>query len=66
MAQVLKVGKHELEVLLDRNVQGAELEEWRPLQGAYTRSASGQSTWLFWVIGIVGIVGVVAFMVVRK
>lgn len=63
MTQVLKVGKHELEVLLDRNAQGAELEEWRPLQSTSYRAGSGNSTWVLWVIGIVAIV---AFLVLRK
>lgn len=59
LAQILKVGKHELEVLIDRNTSGASLEDWKPP----TVQAPQSMTWLWWLIGIGA---VVAFFALRK
>lgn len=41
MAQTLKVGKHELELLIDRGFEGAALEEWKPNSTPSRPSTSG-------------------------
>lgn len=57
LAQILKVGKHELEVLIDRTVSGATLEEWRP---SITQS-SPSFAWLWWLLGIGALIAFFAF-----
>ena len=61
LAQVLKVGKHELEILVDKGSPGVKLEEpiiaFRPAAA----SSSGSYAWLWWLIGI----AIVLFMLAR-
>jgi hypothetical protein len=59
LARILKVGKHELEILIDRGASGAQLEEWRPQSSMGAASLS----WLWWLLGIIG---VILFFVLRK
>jgi hypothetical protein len=58
VAHTLTVGKHELEVLVDRNASGVGLEDWTPAGGA-----QANMTWLWWVLGIAA---VILFFVLRK
>lgn len=51
IAQVLKIGKHELEVSLERNFSGVALVE--PSYRTTSNSASnGDYRWLWWIAGI--------------
>jgi hypothetical protein len=53
LAQVLTVGKHELELLLDRHASGARLEAWSPPTIAKISPSNARSlAWLWWIIGI--------------
>ena len=57
MAQILKVGKHELELLLERGGSGVRLEEPAPLDTtSQVRSATSEVGfdlgWLWWIAGI--------------
>lgn len=45
MSQTLKIGKHELELLVDRKATGIRLEKWSPLV-----NASGGGAWGFWIV----------------
>jgi hypothetical protein len=59
LARTLTVGRHELEILVDRSASAAHLEEWRP-QGA---SSKLSLAWLWWLIGIAA---VIAFFALGK
>jgi hypothetical protein len=59
LARTLTIGKHDLEILVDRSASGAHLEDWRP-HGASPKSSLA---WLWWLLGIVA---VVAFFALRK
>lgn len=61
LAQVLKVGKHELEILIDKNSSGVKLEEPSIAARAATASSSGSYAWVWWLIGI----AVVIFLLAR-
>lgn len=61
LARILRVGKHELEVLVDPAASGVQLEEWRLL--SQSSIGGGNLTWLWWLIGIIG---VILFFVLRK
>jgi hypothetical protein len=52
LAQTLKVGKHELEILPDRNFSGVALEEWSRPSRLVSSSGSGCliPVWLWWVV----------------
>lgn len=55
LAQVLKVGKHELELLVDKTASGVRLETWTPREIMGRKSVSGGEpswAWLWWLIGI--------------
>ena len=52
MAQILKVGKHELELLLDKEAEGVSLEAYVPVDTA--RPSGGVPSWVWWVVGIGG------------
>ena len=55
MAQTLKIGKHELELLIDPKAQGVALEEYKFER---TRSASyfwDDWSWVFWLMVIAGL-----------
>ena len=65
MAHILKVGKHEIELLLDKDASGVRLEDPAPV----ITTARAQSTpsedgfdlgWLWWIVGI----GVVLFFLI--
>ena len=57
MAQILRVGKHELELLIDKNALGVAFEETRPTSTVPSSSAKGEDwTWLWWVLGILAAV----------
>ena len=55
MAQTLKVGKHELELLIDRDFEGVALEEWKPASTPARPSTSGNG-WVFWLIVVAAII----------
>jgi len=55
MAQTLKVGKHELELLIDRDFEGVALEEWKPDSTPARPSTSGNG-WVFWLIVVAAII----------
>jgi hypothetical protein len=59
-AHTLTVGKHELEVLIDRKASGASLEEWSSSSGSARQS---NMAWLWLVLGIAAIV---LFFALRK
>lgn len=60
LAQILKIGKHEVEILVDRGATAVSLEEMSTFQRP---SVSGTDwTWLWWVIGI----GVLFFLLAHK
>lgn len=61
LAQVLKVGKHELEILIDKNSSGVKLEEPSIAARAATVSSSGSYAWVWWLIGI----AIVIFLLAR-
>jgi hypothetical protein len=48
MAQILKIGKHELELLIDRDFESVAMEEWRP--ELPTKSTSGGNGWIVWLV----------------
>lgn len=52
MAQILKVGKHELEIRFDPTVSGAQLGDWKPqpTQGLGRGSVQQDLTWLWWLL----------------
>lgn len=52
VAYTLTVGKHELEVLVDRNTSGVSLEDWTPAGAA----GQGNMTWMWWVLGIAALI----------
>jgi hypothetical protein len=64
LAQVLRIGKHELEVSLEKNFSGVTLIDppSRFAATTQTQSTGGDYRWLWWVIGI----GVVLFLMMKK
>lgn len=48
LARTLTVGKHELEILLDRSASGVQLEQWRPQSAVSARS----NAWLWWLLAL--------------
>lgn len=63
LTQVLKVGKHELQILPDKSFSGVRLEEWTPPAGFSLSSASGRSSWSwFWWL----LVAVVLYLIFKK
>jgi hypothetical protein len=64
LAQVLKIGKHELEVSLEKGFSGVALVD-PPSRFASTgtsKSAGSDYRWLWWVIGI----AVLLYLMTRK
>jgi hypothetical protein len=57
LTQTLKIGKHELEIMPDRNFSGVALEEWTPPSRLSGSGASGcfSSTWFWWVVAAVAL-----------
>jgi hypothetical protein len=50
LAHVLKIGKHELELLIDKGASGVRIEEPSVIARAGKTAWSGESlAWLFWV-----------------
>ncbi len=63
MAQVLKIGKHELEILVDTRSSGVKLEEPSVAARAWASKSSSRSyTWLWWVAGI----ALLIFLLVKR
>jgi len=63
LAQVLKIGNHELDVSLEKNFSGiALIDPPSKLSSAGTSKSAGDYRWLWWVIGI----AVFLFLVTRK
>lgn len=64
LAQVLKVGKHELEVSLEKSFSGVALVDppSRSTSVSRPQSTGGNYTWLWWVIGI----AVALFLMIKK
>lgn len=58
--QTLIVGKHELEILLDKAFEGVALEEWSPLR-SFGASGRGGAFW-WWII----LLGLAAFWLLRR
>ena len=54
LAQIAKVGKHELEILLDRNSAGVRMEE--TTGQAFVRAPLKQRFVLLWAVVLIGIV----------
>ena len=53
-AQMLRIGKHEIELLIDKTASGVALEDWTPPQRASTSTSDNEGcSWIFWVIGAV-------------
>ncbi|SLN72318.1 hypothetical protein [Oceanibacterium hippocampi] len=52
LAQILKVGNHELEILIDKNISGVKLEDPLGDAGSITASSNFGYIWLLWLIGI--------------
>ncbi|GAA4815423.1 hypothetical protein GCM10023232_08940 [Sphingosinicella ginsenosidimutans] len=51
MSQTLKIGKHELELLVDGNANGVRLEDWSPLVQPRTTSSGTVGFWI--VVGLI-------------
>ena len=64
LAQVLKVGKHELEILVDKHAQGLKLEEPSVAVRAVLASSSGSYVWIWWLMGFAGLVYVLIAYIV--
>lgn len=58
IAQILKVGKHELEIRIDRDASGTRLENWKPPSS----TSSHNYQWVWWILGI----GALLFFILRK
>jgi len=53
-AQMLRIGKHEIELLIDKSATGVALEDWAPPQRvSSSTSDNGGCSWIFWVIGAI-------------
>ena len=59
MTQTLKIGKHELELLIDREFDGVALEEWKP--PVSIKTATGGNGWMIWLL----IAAVIIFLLNR-
>ncbi len=55
MTQTIKIGKHELELLIDREFDGVALEEWRPPLSS-AKSAASSNGWIIWLLIIAAII----------
>lgn len=55
MTQTLKIGKHELELLIDREFDGVALEEWKPPLSP-AKAATGGSGWIIWLLIVAAII----------
>lgn len=55
MTQTLKIGKHELELLIDREFDGVALEEWKPPLSP-AKTATGGNGWTIWLLVIAAII----------
>ena len=60
LAQVLKIGKHELEILVDKRSSGVKLEEPSVAARAAAASSSGSYAWVWWVAGILLVIFLLA------
>lgn len=53
-AQMLRIGKHEIELLIDKTASGVALEDWAPPQRVSSSASDNEGcSWIFWVIGAV-------------
>jgi len=51
-AQMLRIGKHEIELLIDKTASGVSLEDWAPPQQVSSSTSDNEGcSWIFWVIG---------------
>lgn len=55
MAQTLKIGKHELELLIDPKAQGVSLEEYKVERSLSASSFWDDWSWAVWLLVIVGL-----------
>jgi hypothetical protein len=56
LAQVLKIGKHELEILVDTDSTGVKLEEPAPIYRTVSAATTGQKgNWFFWIVAALGV-----------
>lgn len=60
LSQILQIGKHELEIRVDRDASGVTLEAWRP---PASPKAASNGNWVWWLLGAAA---VVAFFLFRK
>jgi hypothetical protein len=60
LAQVLKIGKHELEILVDKRSSGVKLEEPSVAARAVAASTNGSYAWVWWVAGILLVIFLLA------
>jgi hypothetical protein len=61
LAQILQIGKHELELAVDKKMSGVVLVDRVPIEsfGSQLRN-NGNWKWLWWVLGIIILFGVLA------
>jgi hypothetical protein len=52
MTQTLIIGKHNLELFIDREFEGVSLEEWTPASPAVINNKGGNG-WIFWLLVII-------------
>jgi len=53
-AQMLRIGKHEIELLIDKTASGVSLEDWAPPQQVSSSTSDNEGcSWIFWVIGAI-------------
>lgn len=53
VSQTLKIGKHELEILVDPNAEGFKFEDWTPLASARSSATAASSVSAFFGNGLV-------------
>jgi hypothetical protein len=62
LAQVLQIGKHELEVSLEKGFSGVALVDPPTRIYSPANTKSGGYRWLWWVVGV----GILLFLILRK
>lgn len=56
VSQTLKIGKHELELLIDPDAQGHRFEEWTPPARPLSATSSGGGiNWGFWIMAALAV-----------
>ena len=52
LAQIIMLGKHKIEIVIDPNASGISLEEPRPVAATSGSRSGGSFAWVWWLIGI--------------